>query len=160
MDVLHYLKPAYLAKAYLLVSASLLQRSVMGEETARMSVECKVSYFLRRYPNGIIHYLSLNTLCYLGESNTAFPLLDVPDPEDQAWDFLEHFGVLVKVKANDLVNRLEYLKHTNFTTPNVSELYRQIQSCLSEEDLGFIRCALVVNAVLNLEAIFLTNFQG
>ncbi|VUC31190.1 unnamed protein product [Clonostachys rosea] len=93
---------------------------------------------------GVLHYvkpayLVRVTVSLSGGSNSSIPLLDVPDAEDQAWDFLEHFGVLVKVKAGNLVTRLEHLKHTVFAATDVAELYKQIQSCLSEEDLGFIR---------------------
>lgn len=65
-------------------------------------------------------------------------ILAVPDPADSAWDFLEHFGVIVKAEAKALVARLEHLKQTAMTVSQVSRIYAQIHAC-GENDIGFIR---------------------
>lgn len=66
-------------------------------------------------------------------------LLDVPDPESNAWDFLEHFGVVTKIDASVFLTLLRRLKYTNTTKDRMVALYKQIHSNTVQKDLDTIR---------------------
>jgi hypothetical protein len=69
----------------------------------------------------------------------AFPLLDIPDPDVAEWDFLENFNVVVKVKAEHLISRLQTLKNTMTTKEQVARLYERLQAFTGDEDIGLIK---------------------
>ena len=61
-------------------------------------------------------------------SVALFPVLDIRDPEDPAWDFLQNFGVIVKVTAKELVIRLENLQERPIPS-RILRIYEKIQAC-------------------------------
>ncbi|KAK5629125.1 hypothetical protein RRF57_004840 [Xylaria bambusicola] len=70
-------------------------------------------------------------------SVALFPMLNITDPEDPAWDFLKHFGVIVSVTAKDLVKRLESLKQRPILS-RILRIYKQILACTGQ-DGDFLR---------------------
>ena len=66
-------------------------------------------------------------------------LLDIPDPDDPQWDFLKHFGVLIKLGAEVVINRLRCMRYTRATLQDISKLYDQIQGCSRHKDIDLIR---------------------
>ncbi|KAI0869992.1 hypothetical protein GGS24DRAFT_129333 [Hypoxylon argillaceum] len=75
---------------------------------------------------------------HLEESASLFPVLEIPEPEDPAWDFLKHFGVIVKVTAKELIARLESLRERPIPS-RISRIYEQIQACASDDDKDFLQ---------------------
>ncbi|KIN03398.1 hypothetical protein OIDMADRAFT_117507 [Oidiodendron maius Zn] len=69
---------------------------------------------------------------------SIFPLLAVPDPEEDDWDFLEILGVMIKVKSKDLIARLQQLQGTDAAREQISRLYERIQASADEEDMSLI----------------------
>jgi hypothetical protein len=69
----------------------------------------------------------------------SFPLLRVPEPEAGEWDFLENFNVVVKVKAEHVISRLQELKSTAVTKEQVLRLYERLQAFTDDEDVGLIK---------------------
>ena len=70
--------------------------------------------------------------------HSVFPLLAVPDPEEDDWDFLENLGVMIKVKAKDLIARLQQLQGTDASRQRISGLYERIQASANEDDMSLI----------------------
>ena len=59
--------------------------------------------------------------------------LNVPDPNDERWDFLGHFGVVVKMNAAAIIDRLRRLRDKgSVTKEEVSMLYEQIEISVAE----------------------------
>lgn len=73
------------------------------------------------------------------ENSSGAPLLDVPEPDHDQWDYLEHFGVVVKLDASSFIYRLQRLKGTQTSIEHVSRLYDQIQACARHNDADLIR---------------------
>jgi hypothetical protein len=69
----------------------------------------------------------------------GYPLLDISDPEDNGWDFLQHFDVIVELKPVHFITRLLELRRTDTTRAAVSVLYDQIVTCADDSQLGAIR---------------------
>jgi hypothetical protein len=69
----------------------------------------------------------------------ALPWLSVPDPDAAEWDFLENFDVVVKVKAEHLISRLQELKNTMITKEQAWRLYERLQGFTKDEDVGLIK---------------------
>ncbi|KAL6363072.1 hypothetical protein LRP88_02474 [Fusarium phalaenopsidis] len=69
----------------------------------------------------------------------GYPLLDISDPEDSGWDFLQNFDVVVELKPVHFINRLLDLRRTETTRVAVSVLYDQIVTCADDSQLGAIR---------------------
>ncbi len=74
------------------------------------------------------------------ELSYKLPILAVPEPEKADWDFLEIFGVTVKLTPRDMISRLRQLKEFG----EILLLYRQIQDCIDNENLGFVRYVLML----------------
>jgi hypothetical protein len=72
-------------------------------------------------------------------TKSTFQVLLVPDPDLPDWDILENFGVMVKVEAKYLIRRLEQVKEAGATKEQVSLLYKRIEACAKDEDIGFIK---------------------
>lgn len=68
------------------------------------------------------------------------PALDVPDPEDKGWDFLETFGVVVKVDVGVFLSHLGQLgESANVTKNNVVAIYDLIEHVAEDGDTPNIR---------------------
>ena len=68
------------------------------------------------------------------------PALDVEDPEDQGWDFLETFGVVVKIDVRVFLSHLQQLSESaNLTKSNVVSIYELIEHAAEEKDIPYIR---------------------
>lgn len=75
----------------------------------------------------------------------GYPLLDISDPDDSGWDFLQHFDVVTELKPVHFINRLMDLRRSDTTRAAVSVLYDQIVACAEDSQIGTIRysiCAL------------------
>ncbi|TGJ84215.1 hypothetical protein E0Z10_g4585 [Xylaria hypoxylon] len=75
---------------------------------------------------------------HLEASLALFPVLEIPQPEDPTWDFLRHFGVIVKVMARELVVRLESLRERAIPS-QIVQIYGQIQACAGHEEVDFLQ---------------------
>ncbi|KAM5350326.1 hypothetical protein ACJ41O_006831 [Fusarium nematophilum] len=84
---------------------------------------------------------SIHTLEHTAESANVHHFLDVENPEDDSWNFLQHFGVIVLLEPAQFIDRLQQLQGTNISKDLASALYEQIMACKNEGDLGFIRRA-------------------
>ncbi|KAK1827305.1 hypothetical protein QBC39DRAFT_314938 [Podospora conica] len=68
------------------------------------------------------------------------PALDVSDPEENGWNFLEIFGVVVKVDVRVFLSHLQQLSESsNLTKDNVVTIYELIQHVAEEKDFPYIR---------------------
>jgi hypothetical protein len=68
------------------------------------------------------------------------PALEVSDPEDEGWDFLETFGVVVKVDVGVFLSHLQQLgESANLTKNNVIAIYDLIQHVAEDKDTPKIR---------------------
>lgn len=68
-------------------------------------------------------------------------LLEVPDPDEKSWDFLEYLGVIIKIDVAVFLNQLRLLRDTDIkpTRDDVDMLYEQIEhSYLSNEEFKTI----------------------
>ncbi|KAF4446705.1 putative Heterokaryon incompatibility protein [Fusarium austroafricanum] len=75
------------------------------------------------------------------KSTNEHHFLDLENPEDESWDFLHNFGVIVLLKPAQFIARLMSLQGSNITKDLASTLYEQIMACKDESDLGSIRRA-------------------
>ncbi|KAI8725563.1 HET domain-containing protein [Fusarium sp. LHS14.1] len=71
----------------------------------------------------------------------GYPLLEISDPEDSGWDFLQHFDVVTELKPVHFINRLMDLRRSDTTRAAVSVLYDQIVACAEDSQIGTIRKA-------------------
>ncbi|RSM20658.1 hypothetical protein CDV31_000344 [Fusarium ambrosium] len=86
----------------------------------------------------------------------GYPLLDISDPQDSGWDFLQNFDVVVELKPVHFINRLLDLQRTTDTTrAAVSVLYDHIVACAEDSQLGAIRKAFEEN-----DLIFIPPTEG
>ena len=68
------------------------------------------------------------------------PFLQVADPEDKSWDFLEHFGVLTKIGMNHFLVQLRQLKNsTSATLETAAMLYEHIEHAIGPGDIKIAR---------------------
>ncbi|KAI3321654.1 hypothetical protein HD806DRAFT_545850 [Xylariaceae sp. AK1471] len=75
---------------------------------------------------------------YFKTSSALFPVLEIPHPEDSAWDFLGYFGVIVSVTAKNLVLRLEDARERAMTS-QISRIYARIQACVGGDEVAFLQ---------------------
>jgi hypothetical protein len=68
-----------------------------------------------------------------------FPLLAVPEPEQNDWDFLEKLGVVITLKAKDLIARLKQLQRNASSPEQVTRLYERMQTGENEGDTSLIK---------------------
>ncbi|RSL52544.1 hypothetical protein CEP54_010861 [Fusarium duplospermum] len=78
----------------------------------------------------------------------GYPLLDISDPEDNSWDFLQNFDVVAELKPVHFINRLLDLRRTEPTRADVSVLYEQIVTCAEDSQLGIIRKSFEENDII------------
>lgn len=68
------------------------------------------------------------------------PFLQLADPEDKNWDFLEHFGVLTKIGMNHFLVQLRHLKGSTSTTLETAALlYEHIEHVIGPNDIKTAR---------------------
>lgn len=65
--------------------------------------------------------------------------LDVENPEDESWDFLYTFGVIVLSEPAQFIARLRHIQGSNISKDLASSLYEQIMACKDGSDLEPIR---------------------
>jgi hypothetical protein len=70
---------------------------------------------------------------------SMFPLLAVPEPEQDDWDFLEKLGVVITLKAKDLIARLKQLRGNALSREQVTRLYEKLQTDANEGDTSLIK---------------------
>ena len=78
----------------------------------------------------------------LARVNIALELPSVPvdDPEDRAWDFLEHLGVATRMNASFFVNKLVHMQGRGEKDYKiVDDIYKQLDARF-DEDETFIKC--------------------
>lgn len=73
------------------------------------------------------------------ETQSLQPLLDVPEPEDPKWEFLEMFCVTVRDGINTYLSTLRGIRGSEVPTDFVSWLYDNIQSRTDKDNLGAVR---------------------
>ncbi|KAF2396452.1 hypothetical protein EJ06DRAFT_240603 [Trichodelitschia bisporula] len=73
------------------------------------------------------------------ESFVSVPFLDVPEPDDDRWDFLRHFGVIVELDAAFFIECVRRLKDGQTTQKQVSQLYEQISLWATRDNADSIR---------------------
>jgi hypothetical protein len=135
-----------LYQTYLPRSAILQGLDISDEESRRNTTESKCG----SAPSGEVETTeqlanaeqidtnSISKQAGLETSRSIFPLLAVPDPEEDDWDFLENLGVMIKVKAKDLIARLQQLQGTDASRQQISRLYERIQASANEDDMSII----------------------
>jgi len=79
----------------------------------------------------------------LGDYNGP-PMLDIPDPENDNWDFLEYLGVAVTLSLPVLIQRLRQLQFTGAVKESISNLYDLIVDCLTEKNSAYVRSVTVI----------------
>lgn len=68
------------------------------------------------------------------------PFLQVADPEDKNWNFLEHFGVLTKIGMKHFLVQLRQLKGSTSTTLEAAALlYEHIEHVIGPNDIKTAR---------------------
>jgi hypothetical protein len=75
----------------------------------------------------------------LPETSRGLPFLDIPDPDHDQWDVLEHFGVTIKVDVSIFINRLWILSGSQTMIQLVSELYDKIEQFACYDNFNSIR---------------------
>ncbi|KAI8677873.1 hypothetical protein NCS55_00505600 [Fusarium keratoplasticum] len=72
------------------------------------------------------------------------PFLQVANPEDKNWDFLEHFGVLTKIGMKHFLVQLRQLKGSTSTTLEAAALlYEHIEHVIGPNDIKTARQAFM-----------------
>lgn len=72
------------------------------------------------------------------ENSSYALLLDVPEPDNDQWDYLKHFGVVIKVEATYLISSLRRLKSTQTSIEHVSRLYGRMHAWALQNDANII----------------------
>lgn len=97
-------------------------KSDLTEKLSRMHVCCHGGETARLSQT----ILPVRDITY--ESIASMSFLDVPEPDDPRWKYLEHFGVVVESGAEPFIQCLLQLKGSKApSVEQVSELYKQIQ---------------------------------
>jgi len=73
------------------------------------------------------------------EAFTSAPFLDVPEPNDDRWEYLSDFGVIVQLDAMFFVDCLRRLKEGKTSTKEAALLYGYIDQYTNPENTGDIR---------------------
>lgn len=89
-----------------------------------MSTEVQCRYGVQRPLNQTI----LLPLGMEWDKNLNLPLLNLPDPESQAWTFLEHLGVTVRLDLRFYLACLDSIKGTKASTEQIRLIYSEIQA--------------------------------
>ncbi|KAF2269756.1 hypothetical protein CC78DRAFT_452837 [Lojkania enalia] len=111
-------------------------------DLSQRQLKSKISSLEVKCRRGLVHplhqtFLPVSSLQL--ESFVSVPLLDVPEPDHDDWDYLKHFGVVVELDANFLVECLRRLKSTGTTRKQVSQLYGHIAMWITPDNAGVIR---------------------
>jgi hypothetical protein len=120
-------------------------------ETSQRKIRNKISSMDVKCRRGLISPLNKTFLPLSSmqlESFVSVPFLDVPEPDDDRWDYLKHFGVVVELDANFFVECLRRLKETKTSRKQVSQLYGQINYWATRDNADVIRCVLMITALL------------
>jgi hypothetical protein len=91
-----------------------------------------------------------------GDKTHGRLFLDVPDPDDERWDFLGHLGVMVKMNSAAIIDRLRRLRNASATKDQVTLLYEQIE--ISVHDIGANTIRFVAKSCRQNTGPRLTNF--
>lgn len=90
-------------------------------------------------PEGGVKSLEDQTVALIASLESR-PFLQVEDPEDKSWDFLEHFGVLTKIGMNYFLVQLRQLKGSTSTTLEAAALlYEHIEQVIEPNDIKTAR---------------------
>lgn len=73
------------------------------------------------------------------ESVVSVPLLDVPEPDHDDWDYLKCFGVVVELDATFWVECLRRAKNATPSTKQISQLYEQLAMWMTRDNAAVIR---------------------
>ena len=96
---------------------------------SQQQLRAKLSSIEANCRRGTVHplnqtFLPLSSLQL--ETFISVPFLDVPEPDDDQWDYLKHFGVVVELDAGFFIECLRRLKESETSVKQVSQLYSQI----------------------------------
>ncbi|ORY09664.1 hypothetical protein BCR34DRAFT_568008 [Clohesyomyces aquaticus] len=72
-------------------------------------------------------------------SSDDYLFLDVPDPNDEKWDFLKHFGVILSMDHQAFLDRLREASRGSPDKAYVDKLYEQLERCDSRAQRDQIR---------------------
>lgn len=75
----------------------------------------------------------------LPKTSRGLPFLDIPDPDHDQWNILEHFGVTIKVEVSMVINHLWLLSGSQTTIQRVSKLYDKIEQFEGYDNFNRIR---------------------
>ena len=72
------------------------------------------------------------------DGSISIPFIDVPDPDDDRWSYLEHFGVGIKLSVKVFIQHLQTLQRQKVSVKRVAEIYNQIKAHVGN-DIGVVR---------------------
>jgi hypothetical protein len=62
------------------------------------------------------------------------------DPEEKSWDFLEHLGVVIRIRVDDCLRHLRLVKGSeSVTRESVGPLYEHVEQCAEPSDFELIQ---------------------
>ncbi|KAF2021339.1 hypothetical protein BU24DRAFT_457320 [Aaosphaeria arxii CBS 175.79] len=82
-------------------------------------------------------------------------LLDVPDPDEDSWNFLDNFGVIHELTASVFVRHLHQIIGTNVSHAHMDNIYMHLESFIDGPDGRGIQKALQ-----NSDAIYVPESVG
>ncbi|KAF2177739.1 hypothetical protein K469DRAFT_676716 [Zopfia rhizophila CBS 207.26] len=82
------------------------------------------------------------------ESVVSVPLLDVPEPHLDDWDYLKYFGVVVELDALFWVECLRRAKDATPSIKRVSQLYEQLAMWVTRDNAAVIRRAFQIDKLV------------
>ncbi|KAH8820670.1 hypothetical protein F5884DRAFT_745017 [Xylogone sp. PMI_703] len=123
-------------------SAWRVSQHKLRETISSINVKCRqgVSSTLNK------SFLPLSSLQL--ESFVSVPFLDVPEPDNDEWDFLKHFGVIVELDASFFVECLRRLKDAPASKKQASQLYGQIDLWATHDKAGGITRSFKVHKLI------------
>ncbi|KAH8433984.1 uncharacterized protein LDX57_011620 [Aspergillus melleus] len=67
--------------------------------------------------------------------DTQLPILDIPDPNNSSWEFLQRIGVITGFDAKFCLRWLESARNNQINTEEVGKLYLELQGATQDHDL-------------------------
>jgi hypothetical protein len=124
-------------------------------DISQEKIRDKISYMEVKCRHGLVKPLNQTFLPLSSmklEKFVSVPFLDVPEPDNDQWDYLKHFGVVVELDAVFFVEYLRRLKNVCTSREQVSKLYEQIGLWTTGDNAGAIR-------YVSMMAVFVLNFE-
>ncbi|KAF9769177.1 hypothetical protein IL306_013422 [Fusarium sp. DS 682] len=142
------------------LSEALLPRDSLhpGDDNSPRVSAVNVSKFDGGRPNryfGLINYVWQAIFGIRGhcQPRTTIPVLDIPEPDNCNWDFLEHLGVALRLEARHFLNDLQM--HQDARTADaifVSKIYMYLEACPTAKEELLIRRAFQEGRLVFVES--------